>query len=187
MELNELVNEYPIIGVVSNYQNSLNRDVLVKDLEIKNLDKGLKIVGLNEDIKERYVKDLDCSEIIKVDLLTKLYKNIIIVGNLSKNLNFKDLEFIKKILWKLNHDYHKKIVIIDNNVKTFFNLVERIVVIKGKNIIYETNDFFDNELYKYTKMPKIIEFIKYINRDKKVLNETEDIYELIKDIYRSVS
>jgi hypothetical protein len=36
-------------------------------------------------------------------------------------------------------------------------------------------------------MPKIIEFIKYVNKDKKVLNETTDIYELIKDIYRSVS
>ena len=36
-------------------------------------------------------------------------------------------------------------------------------------------------------MPKIIELIKYLNKEGRKIQETTDIYELIKDIYRSVS
>ena len=58
---------------------------------------------------------------------------------------------------------------------------------QNKTIIYETEDFFDDNLYKYVKCPKIIEFIKYVNKDGKKLENNTDIYELIKDIYRSVT
>ena len=60
-------------------------------------------------------------------------------------------------------------------------------MLKNKEVTYETSDFFDTELYNYAKCPKIIDFINYINKDQKLINNTVEIYELIKDIYRSVS
>ena len=69
----------------------------------------------------------------------------------------------------------------------FFNLVRQICIIEDNKVIYCTNNFFDNNLEKYTSIPKIVDFIKYINRNEKRIDETTEIYELIKDIYRSVS
>lgn len=186
MELKELLNTYEIIGIVSNYQSSLP-DILVSNLNIKNINKALLMVGLDESILSKKVSELTLSELFKVDLLTKLDKDIIIIGNLSKNLIYKDIEFIKKLLLKLSNEYNKKIVIIDEDIKVFMNLVKYIYVMKNKQIIYSTNNFFDDELYKYVKMPKIIEFIKYVNKDEKRVDETLEIYELIKDIFRRLS
>ena len=187
MEIGNLFKNGEIIGIVSNYESNFNFQGKVKDLNVKNIEKGLKMVLLDETILYKEMKDLTLSELFKIELLTKLNNDVIVVGNLSKVLNYKDLEYIKKLLLKLNNDYNKKIVVIDRDVKVFFNLVKWIYVIKNKEIIYTTNDFFDQKLYEYTKCPKIIEFINYALENNIKLTKTLDIYELIKDIYRIVS
>ena len=62
-----------IIGVVSSYQSSLS-DGLVKNLEIKNVSKALKMVGLDESFLNKSVNELSLSEKFKIDLATKLDK-----------------------------------------------------------------------------------------------------------------
>jgi energy-coupling factor transporter ATP-binding protein EcfA2 len=187
MEMKDLLNKYNIIGVISNYKHHLDLNNKVKDLNVNNLDNALKMVSLDNIDINKELKDLSISELWKIDLMTKLNSEIIIIGNMSNSLNYKDRELMKKLFIKLSRNYNKKIVIIDENVELFFDLVKRIVVLNNKKVIYETSDFFDLELYKYTNIPKIIDFITYINSDKRRLNQTTDIYELIKDIYRSVS
>lgn len=187
MEIGNLFKNGKIIGMVSNYESSFNFEGQVKDLKVKNIEKSLKMVLLDETILNKEMKDLTLSELFKIELLTKLNNDVIIVGNLSKVLNYKDVEYIKKLLLKLNNDYHKKIVVIDRDVKVFFNLVKYIYVIDNKKILYSTDDFFDKKLYEYTKCPKIIEFINYALENNINLTKTLDIYELIKDIYRMVS
>lgn len=181
-----MLNNYGIIGIISSYNSNFNVE-RVNELKIKNQDKAFKMVGLSKDILDKNINELSLSEQFKLDLATKLDKDIIIIGNLSKNLIYKDIEYIKKLLIKLNNDYHKKIIVIDEDVNIFFNLVKYMYVIRNKKVIYKTDNFYSDELYKYCKMPKIIEFIKYVNEDKKRLNENIDIYELIKDMYRSLS
>lgn len=186
MEIKDILKSIEIIGVVGNYQNSLN-NVLVKDLEIKNINKALKMVGLNDTLLNKKIDELSLSEQFKIDLATKLDKDIIIIGNLSKNLIYKDIEYIKKLLLKLCNGYNKKIVVIDDDVNVFINLVRHICVMKNKEIVYDTNDFYDDELYKYVRMPKIVDFIKYVNKDKERIGKHIEIHELIKDIFRRLS
>ena len=145
------------------------------------------MVGLDATYYGKRLIDLSLNELWKIDLATKLNDKVIIVGNLSSTLNHKDILYMQKLFLKLNEDYGKKIVIIDNDVQVFFNLVKYIVVLENKEIIYETADFFAKELYLYTKMPGIIAFINYANNNGKKLLETLDIHELIKDIYRKCS
>ncbi len=187
MEISKILNENELLGVISNYDTSFKIEGYVKDLNVKNILQALKMVLLDDTYLDKKIEDLTLNEQFKIDLMLKINKDIIIVGNLSKVLNYKDIEYFKKLFLKLNNDYHKKIVIIDRDVKVFFNLVKDMVVLKDKKIVYETKDFFDNELYQYTKIPPIIEFIKYLNSKNIKINKTVDIYELIKDIYRSVS
>ena len=172
MEIRKLLNESGIIGVISTYQSKLTKFKTLADLNIPD---------------DKKYEDLTISELWKIELITKLREKVIIVGNLSLSLNNQDIEYMQKLFKKLNHDFHKQIIIIDNDVKAFFNLAKTIIVIRNHEIVYKTNDFYDDDLYKYTKMPKIIEFVKFVNQDKKRINKTTDIHELIKDIYRSVS
>lgn len=187
MELKKIVDKYKIIGVISSYQSSLKNTGTVKDLNIKNLEQALKMVGLSSQFIDKNLQDLTISELWKVELATKLHQKIIIVGNLFDSLNHQDIEFTKKLLLKLSNEYNKKIIIIDNHVEVFFEVVKRIVVVKNHEQVYETSDFYDDLLYQYVKMPKIVEFVKFINQSGIKLQNHIDIYELIKDIYRVVS
>ena len=58
---------------------------------------------------------------------------------------------------------------------------------KGKVVVTgDKRDLYNEDLYKYIKCPKIIEFIKMV-KDKDInLSNYLDINELIKGIYRSV-
>lgn len=187
MEIRKLLNESGILGVISTYQSKLTKFKTFSDLNIPNVEKALKIVRLNESILNKKYEDLTISELWKIELITKIREKVIIVGNLSLSLNNQDIEYMQKLFKKLNRDFHKQIIIIDNDVKVFFNLAKTIMVIRNHEIVYKTNDFYDDNLYKYAKIPKIIEFVKFVNQDKKRINKTTDIHELIKDIYRSVS
>jgi len=187
MEIKDIGKNMGIIGIISSYKSSLNISGTVSNLNIKDINNALKIVGLDEAYVTKKMTELTNSELFKVELATKLDNDIIVIGDMYSSLNYKDREFIKKLLIKLYSEYRKKIVVIDNNVESFINLTSNLFVIKNKKIIYETKNLYDDELYKYVRMPKIIEFIKYVNKDKKILSENTDIYELIKDIYRVVS
>jgi len=187
MEIKELLSKESIIGVISNYKLNINNNGLVRDLKIKNINNALKMVGLDDRFLDKNIEELTISELWKIDLATKLDREVIIVGNLSNCLIQKDIEYMKKLFIKLSNSFNKKIVVIDNKVDVFFNLTKLVVVMKDKNIIYKTDNMFDDELYKYVRMPKIVEFIKYVNEDNTYLNNNIEIYELIKDIYRSVS
>lgn len=175
-----------IVGVVSNYQNSLN-NILIKELDIKNINKALIMVGLDDTVLNKRVNELSLSEQLKIDLATKLDKEIIIIGNLSKNLIHKDIEYMKKLLLKLCNEYHKKIVVIDDDISVLINLVRHIYVMRNRQVVYDTNDFYDDELYKYVRMPKIIEFVKFVNKDSGRIDKHLEIHELIKDIFRRLS
>ena len=187
MELKNILKDTNLIGIISKYKSNLKLSGNICDLEIKNISKALKIVGLDDTYLDKNINDLTISELWKIELLTKLDKDVIIVGNMYDSLIHKDREYMKKLFIKLSNKYHKKIVIIDNNIISFFNLVKKIIVIKNKEVVYETNDFFDLSLYEHINMPKIVDFILYVNKKGTKINNTIEIYELIKDIYRSVS
>ncbi len=187
MELTDLVKDTNIVGVISSFKEDIDNFENVADLHIKKLEQAFLMVNLKNDIRDKKISDLTDAEKWKLDLARKLNDDIIVVGNLSGSLNNKEIDYFKKLFIKLKDEYHKKIIIIDKDIEIFFNLTNNLVVLKDNKVIYKTNNYFDNELYKYAMIPKIIEFIKYVNKDKLVLNENTDIYELIKDIYRSVS
>ena len=48
------------------------------------------------------------------------------------------------------------------------------------------NDCYNEKLYRYMKMPKIIEFVKMARKNGHELLDYVDVKELIKEIYRDV-
>ena len=187
MEIKDILKNHPVIGVVGNYKSTLNTSKKVKDLNIKNVNMALKMVTLDDSFLDKKLNDLSISELWKVELATKLDQDIIIIGNMNNSLIHKERDYMKKLFKKLSNSYNKKIFLIDNNVNSFINVVEKVLVINNKEIIYITDNYFDKDLYQYIKMPKIIEFINYVNKDEIKVDKTTEIYELLKDIYRRVS
>lgn len=181
-----------IVFIKSRYPHeSVQRYILSKtNCSVERMLSSFKLVNLEDEKKSQYINTLSLSEKLKVELAISLILNNeqIILYQFDKYFMEKDLFFFKKLLKKLVIKYKKTIVLIDSNISFMLDFVDRFILLTNKNEvkIFGKDDIYNEELQKYIDIPPIIDFIKYVNKDKKRLNPYTDIKELIKEIYREV-
>lgn len=151
---------------------------------------SLKLVALKNNILSKSMTILSSSEIMKVELAILLINNVntIILYQFDQYFMEKELLFFKKLLKKLVTKYGKTIVLLDSKLSFLFEFADRIVVKNERNDleVFSPIDFYDERLLQLMEEPKIIEFIRYANKEGKKINHYTDIKELIKAIYRIV-
>lgn len=164
------------------------------DYKAKNVTKhivdSLRIVGLNESYLERDCKTLSYTEKKKISLACAMSYNpeVLILENFEKGLIFREREYFRKLFLKLKNKFNKTIILIGTDLTFLFDVVDKVYVInKGKLVFSGDKDiFYEDKLYKYVEMPKIVEFIKYAHQTGHDILEYTDIKELIKELYRNV-
>lgn len=156
----------------------------------KHVVDSLKIVGIGEEYLERDPNTLSYTEKKKVMLASAMSYNpsVLILEDFDKGLLFKEREYFRKLFLKLKNKFNKTIIVISKDLTAMFDLVDKMHVInKGKLVISGGKEiFYDNKLYKYVEMPKIVEFTKYAQECGHNILEYTDIKELIKELYRNV-
>jgi len=157
---------------------------------VKHIMDSLKMVGLDDTYLDRDPNKLSFVESKKVELACLLSYNpeVLILCDFEKGLNYKEREYFKKLFLKLKNSFRKTIILISSDLTFMFNLVDNVFLFRrGKLVIDGNKDvFYDDRLYKYMEMPKIVEFTKYVNSLGYNILEYTDFKELIKEIYRNV-
>lgn len=148
----------------------------------------LNLVGLKEEDLNKKSLEISISDQKKLMLAAVLAiePKIIILNYIDHGLNIKEQRMIKNILKNLKKD--KIIIIVSNNSNFFLDIADRIIVFNNKKIVLEgyKNIFDKKSVNKYLDIPNISAFIKMANSKKLNLMATDDIKELMKDIYRKV-
>ena len=156
----------------------------------KHIVDSLKIVGIGEEYLDRDPNTLSFTEKKKVMLASAMSYNpsVLVLEDFDKGLLFKEREYFRKLFLKLKNKFNKTIILITKDLTAMFDLVDKMHVIhKGKLVISGGKEiFYDNKLYKYVEMPKIVEFTKYAQECGHSILEYTDIKELIKELYRNV-
>ncbi|MEG1150212.1 MAG: hypothetical protein RSE17_02860 [Bacilli bacterium] len=182
MEINKLKGS--IIGVISeNFELVDYNNLLVKDIITKKTDDSLKMVGIHENIKNMEFNELTDKDKSKVILASKLNSKEIILYDFTKGMLNKELLFFKNLFKKLV-TYDKKVILVSKDINFFLNLVDNLYVINKDEVVFETNDFFNYELYKYVDMPPIISFIKKCQINNIMVENYTEFNELLKAVYR---
>ncbi len=157
---------------------------------IKHIVDSLMMVGLNEEYLDRRIDTLSTSEKKKLQLAIVLSYNpeVIILNGFFQGLYYRDREYFKKLFIKLKSNYNKTIIMLTNDLKDTFNIVDKIYVINKGNLVISGGKelYYGNKLYKYVETPKIIEFTKYAQEQGHTILEYTDLKELIKELYRNV-
>ena len=148
--------------------------------------KVIKMLALDDSVLNKKPKDITNLENTLIILAYQLLKGKeLVVNYLDVLLNYKEEVYLKRVLVKLAHQYNVKIAIFTNNIKFCFGLVDKILIVKDREIIrYLDNDFYDLEIYKYIDMPDIIDFVIRTNNSGKKMDRYLELDELIKGIYR---
>ena len=180
------------VYIKSNYRKMQVREYILKKTKCdeEKLISSLKLVNLSSEILDEDLKLLSFTEYLKIELAVALILNLktIILYQFDKYFMEKDLAFFKRLLKKLTVKYNKTIVLIDSDFSFMLDFVDRLVLLADNSIVkvYDKDEFYNNDLEEYIKIPNIIDFVKHVNRDRKILNNYTDIKELIKAIFREV-
>ena len=177
--------------------SSLEENVKVKNYILKRtscFDKrlidSLKLVNLDEDILNKKMNILSSSEKMKVILAIDLILNssTLYIYRFDAYFMEKDLLFFKKLFKKLVNKYHKTIVFINCKPSFLLDFVDHYVIERNKNefVEIEKPTFYEKKLENLIEIPKIVEFVNYINEDGKRINQYGDLKELLKAIFREV-
>ena len=160
-----------------------------KDVD-KRIKDALKMVNLDVTYMSENFEDMSFNELKLIKLVIALILNskIIVLDYFEKEMPFNQINHIKKLLLKLNKMYNKNIIIFSNDIESYLNIINNIVIFNDGNIVFEgTNkDLYNNDIYKYIDEPKIISFIKYLRSKNHLFDDYIDIKELLKAIYRDV-
>lgn len=156
----------------------------------KHVVDSLKIAGLDEKFFNRKIETLSFTEKKKVMFAKTMSYNpdVLIVEDFSKGLIFREKEYFRKLFLKLKNKFNKTIIIVGTDLSFAFDNVDKVFVINNGKLVLSGNKgiFYDNELYKYVEVPKIVEFTKYANELGHDILEYTDFKELIKELYRKV-
>ena len=154
------------------------------------IKKSLLMVNLLENVLERNINELSSGEKLKIELAISLILNHdeLFLFQFDKYFTERELIFFKNLLKKLVLKYHKTIILFDVDINFMLDFVDRLVILGENNIVkvFLKDNLFNEEIFEYVDKSDIIDFINYINKDKKILNNYTSVNELIKAIYREV-
>jgi energy-coupling factor transporter ATP-binding protein EcfA2 len=156
----------------------------------KHVSDSLRIVGLSDDFLDRNPNTLSFIEKKKVMLACAMSYNptTLVLEDFEKGMIFREREYFKKLFLKLKNKFNKTIIIISNDLTFMFDLVDKVYLINNGKLVMSGNKdiYYDDKLYEYVEMPKIVEFTKYVQYNNHHILEYTDIKELIKELYRNV-
>ena len=192
-KINVIIN--PPKNLFKNY--SIIDDKIFKD-EISVLDflsfspkylKAMKLVHLDNEILDTPLNKLCSIERIKLRFCISLLKRNkeIIITKLFSKLIYSEQQYFKRLLRNLVNKQKIKIILIEDDMDFIVDFVKEVIVYIDNEHYKIFNDFYDDELYKYVRMPKTVSLIKYLESKGHKIDHEVTFNETLKAIYRGVS
>lgn len=155
---------------------------------------SLKMVGLDKNFLNRNPFSLSAGEKEKLAIAIALSLNpkILILDEPTIYLDDKSVSELIDLLLKIKDKYNKTIIIISNDINFVNKLSDNIVMLKNGKISLnikrtELIDNIDIVKKNEVEVPKILEFISMIEKNKKIkLTYTEDVDTLVREIKENV-
>ncbi len=152
---------------------------------------ALKLVGLPESYLDKKINELTLTEQKKISMSSVLIfnPNIIILDEPTIGLGTKEKDSLKKLILLLKEKYKKTIIIITKDTDFAYSVADNChLMFRGSIIASGDRDLMTNEnlmkMYNL-KLPEIIKFIKEANKKGIKLSNTDNILDLIKEVYRN--
>lgn len=155
------------------------------------IKEALTLVGLTEDYLNKEVSSLSLNEKKRLSIASSLIFNpsIIILEEPTMFLTYKDKEKLVKLIHLLKTKYKKTIIIITKDTNLPYEVSDEVVLIKDGSIVkYGTKEILTQDKLISSigsSVPEIVKFINISNTMNANLTYTNNILDLIKEVYRN--
>lgn len=192
--INHLTNETFLTKKVSDeFFLMKNRITNLKNGYIKKVVSSLNIVGLNETYLEKDFNTLSKSEkrLIQIALNLVIDPDIIIFEEPFLYLDKKAKFDLTKIILDLKRKYKKTIILQSQDINILYELTNHLIIFKDNKVLIsdKTSTVFKDLAFlesNQIELPNIIFFNKIANKYGVKLTNSQNINDLIKDVYKNV-
>ena len=154
----------------------------------KIIRQAIEMFDLDNSILDKEINNLSSGELEKIAIVSSYILNpkVLILDEPTVNLDNKSEKKLIRFLKKLSKDYNKTIIILSNNIEFVYKIGDDILFLNnGKKV---KNNNYNSLIRNNMEVPKILEFINYVNKKKKLnIKDTDNINDLIKEIVDYVS
>ena len=181
-----------ITSYVLDKKINVNEDVfefLGEEYSDKKKIKALNLVKLKSSLFNIKVSSLTKLEMKKVCLAKAFLSNskVIILEYFFEELIYSEREYFKRLFNNLINKENKQIIVITNDMDIVCESVRDFYLFtEGENFRLIDN-FYDNSIYKYVKMPKTVSLVRELENKGIRLLHDYTFNEVLKGIYRGVS
>ena len=202
---NLTVHSNTIIGVMGEYNSFfsslvgdniyyIDKRISVSNKQVNsffNDESILEEFNIKKDFLNKKINELSHSEqrLLKYILMVLSNKKIIVIDEPFMDLDYDNKKRIVLLFNKLIKE-KKTIIIGSMNSNIIYPLCKKVLFINNSDYYYDDITSFKNKrlLKKYcVSVPNLVKFVE-LAKDKKVkLKYSQDIRDLIKDVYRNVS
>lgn len=181
------------------YTNNVRDEILLylnrANVKVNNYDKrinkALKYFNLDESILNKKISELSSciQKVLSLVLITIYNPNIIIIDDLFRNLDYNYKKVVINVLREFRKKFSKTIIIGSDNTNDLYLYTERMLILGNKNIYGKTKDLFVNLDYSNynIKKPDIVNFVDLAKKEGHNIEYSQDIRDLIKDVYKDVT
>lgn len=189
------LNKLPFLRTIEDYMNYIiKKDLLNIKNPSKKKEDSLRIVGLETTYLNRELITLSSSEkfLVQVAIALLSNPNILIFVNSFTYIDLQQEKRLMQLLLRLKEQFHKTIVIIDDNCDKLYRHTNKMIFIKNNEVILEAPtteaytrvDFLSKHRFSVPSIIKLT-YLARKNKGTKIIYH-KDIRDLIKDIYKHV-
>lgn len=144
---------------------------------------SLEMFGIDNSILDREINSLSSGELEKIAIVSSYILNpkLLILDEPTVNLDNRSEKKLIRFLKRLSKDYNKTVIVISNNIEFVYEISDDILFLNNGKKVKNSN--YNTLIRNNMEVPKILEFINYVNKVKKLnLSDTNNINDLIKEI-----
>lgn len=169
------------------YNHSENTNIFIEKIMML-----LRELELSEKILNKTINELSHSEkrLIKYLIMLLVNPSIIVVDEPFLYLDYYEKRVIINLFRKIIKNSKKTIVIGSNKCDIIYNVCEKVLLLNDNSYVYDdVEKIFSNkntlDMYNILE-PDIIKFVRLAREKRVYLDYTNDIRDLMKEVYKSV-
>lgn len=182
------------VGIVSSKKTTSMAfvDDYLKEETLEPLDtikKILPLVRLDETILDKHLKYLTLLELKKVRLakVLLLKSHLIICDHFFEGMIDAEKDYFRRLLRNLIYKQQKQVILMEEDMNFVCETVKEFYLFTKNEKHKLIQDFYEDEIYKYVKMPHTVEVVKYLEDCGYEIDHEITFNETLKAIYRGVA
>ena len=150
--------------------------------------KAMQLVLLPSRLLSVSISCLTKSERLRLQFAELLLKNvdILICKDFFEGMIHSEKEYFKRFFRNLIQKQNKKIIVLENDMNFICETVRKFYLFTNDGKYRLVDDFYDDEIYKYVKMPNTVELIKHLEQIGYKIDHEITFNETLKEIYLGV-